>query len=147
MPHTATTNTIQDKSCLIDSSQKHLTKTKVITSSFKRSPSLTSTGMRYSTSAGSCWKRVVAVSTASCTTSRAVSSVVAAGRRPTAHPDHGGGLLGACVKAKEPSSLEATSRPLKPKTWRRGSTRRSVAWPLRQSRSSTSSWRRTARCW
>jgi hypothetical protein len=62
-----------------------------------------------------------------------------AGRRPAAHPEHGGstgnssasgnpvlqlasggGLLDACVKAKEPSSLEATSRPLKPKKWRRG---------------------------
>jgi hypothetical protein len=36
-----------DKSCLVDSSQKYLTKTKVITSAFKRSPSLISTGMGY----------------------------------------------------------------------------------------------------
>jgi hypothetical protein len=59
-----------DKSCLIDSSQKYLTKTKVITSAFKRSPSHVSTGMNYSTSAGSRWKRAATVSAASCTTSR-----------------------------------------------------------------------------
>jgi hypothetical protein len=46
-----------DKRCLINSSQKYLTKTKVITSAFKRSPSLISTGMSYSTSARSRWKR------------------------------------------------------------------------------------------
>jgi hypothetical protein len=129
-----------DKSCLIDSSQKYLTKTKVITSAFKQSPSLISTGMSYSTSAGSRWKRAATVSTTSCTTSRAASSVSAtgpaitkemvgswlcswhkhprprprpaplpphvgilaqrrhsaataatAGRKPTAHPEHGGG--------------------------------------------------------
>jgi hypothetical protein len=54
-----------DKSCLIESSQKYLTKTKVIAFAFKRSPSLISTGMSYSTSAGSRWKRAAAVSTAS----------------------------------------------------------------------------------
>jgi hypothetical protein len=55
----------KDKSCLIDSSQKYLTKTRVITSTFKRSPSLISTGMSYSTSVGSRWKRATAISTAS----------------------------------------------------------------------------------
>jgi hypothetical protein len=76
-PHTVRTNTIQDKSCFIDSSQKYLTKTKVITPAFKRSPSLISIGMSYSTSAGSHWKRAAVVATASCSTSRAASSVSA----------------------------------------------------------------------
>jgi hypothetical protein len=187
-PHIATTNTIQIRVVLINSSQKYLTKTKVITSAFKRSPSLISTGMSYSTSTGSCWKRVAAVSTTSCTTSRAASLVSAT--RPTitttarGHPPssaviarlspqppgaglpltlnmvadtgnssasgnpvlqlaNGGGLLDACVKAKEPSSLEVTSKPLKPKRWRQGSARRPAAWLLGRSRSSTNSWRRT----
>jgi hypothetical protein len=48
---------------------------------------------------------------------------------------NGGGLPDACVKAKEPSSLEATPRPLKAKKWRCGSARRPASWPLRQSRS------------
>jgi hypothetical protein len=80
-----------DKSCLIDSSQKYLTKTKVITSAFKRNPSLISTGVNYSTSAGSRWKCTTAVSTSSCTSSQAASSVSAAERRPVTHPEHGGG--------------------------------------------------------
>jgi hypothetical protein len=37
-------------------------KTKVITSAFKRGPSLMSTGMTYSTSVGSRWKRAAAIS-------------------------------------------------------------------------------------
>jgi hypothetical protein len=150
-----------DKSCLIDSSQKYLTKTKVITSAFKRSPSLISTGMNYSTSAGSCWKRAAAVSTVSCTTSRAASprrladlpltlNTVAATRNSGASDNSvlqlaNNSLLDVCVKAKEPSSLEVTSRPLKPKRWRRGSAWRSAASSLR--RSWTSSWRRITRCW
>jgi hypothetical protein len=80
-----------DKSCLIDSSQKYLTKTKVITSAFKWSPSLISTGMNYSTSARSRWKHAATVSTSSCTSFRAASSVSATGRRPVTHPEHGGG--------------------------------------------------------
>eukprot|EP00267_Zea_mays_P022289 XP_008647097.1 homeotic protein knotted-1-like [Zea mays] len=44
---------------------------------------------------------------------------------------NGGGLLDACVKVKEPSSLEATSRPLKLKRWRHDSARHSAAWPLK----------------
>jgi hypothetical protein len=68
-----------EKNCLIDSSQKYLTKTKVITSAFKQSPSLISTGMSYSTSVGSRWKRAAAVSTTSCMTSRTASLVSATG--------------------------------------------------------------------
>jgi hypothetical protein len=60
-----------DKSCSIDSSQKYLTKTKLITSAFKRNPSLISIGMSYSSSAGSRWKRAAAVFVVSCTTDRA----------------------------------------------------------------------------
>jgi hypothetical protein len=60
---------------------------------------------------------------------------------------NGGGLLDACVKVKVPPSLEATLKPLKPKRWRRDSARHSAAWTLRRSRSWTSSWRRTTRCW
>jgi hypothetical protein len=41
--------------------------------------------------------------------------------------------------------LEATSGPLKPKSWKRGGTRCPAAWPLKRSRSSTSSWRRATR--
>jgi hypothetical protein len=78
-PHTARTNTIHIRAVLINSSQKYLTKTKVITSAFKRSPSLISTCMNYSMSVGSRWKRVAAVSAMSCTTSQATSSVSAAG--------------------------------------------------------------------
>jgi hypothetical protein len=52
----------KDKSCLIDSFQKYLTKTRVITSAFKRSPSLISIGMSYLTLAGSRWKHAAAVS-------------------------------------------------------------------------------------
>jgi hypothetical protein len=143
-PHTARTKYHTDKSYLIDISQKYLTKAKVITSTVKRSPSLISTGMNYSTSAGSRWKRAAVVSTTSCTTSRAASprclaglpltlNTVAAtgnsdaGGNPMLQVANGGGLPDACVKAKESSSLEATSRPLKPKRWRRGSTRRSAA--------------------
>jgi hypothetical protein len=39
----------------------------------------------------------------------------------------GGGLLNMCTKAKEPSSLEAASKPLKPKRWRRERWSRSSA--------------------
>jgi hypothetical protein len=41
--------------------------------------------------------------------------------------------------------LEATSGPLKPKSWKRGDTWRPAVWPLKRSRSSTSSWRRATR--
>jgi hypothetical protein len=58
-----------------------------------------------------------------------------AGGIPVLQLANGSGFLEACVKAKVPSSLEATSRPLKPKRWRRGSTRRSAAWLLRRRRS------------
>jgi hypothetical protein len=118
--------------------------------------------MNYLTSAGSRWKRVAAVSTTSCTTSRAASSVsatgpaittTARGHPPSAPPGaglpltlntvattgnsgasgnpvlqlaNGGGLLEACVKVKEPSSLEATLRPSKLKRWRHDSAWRSA---------------------
>jgi hypothetical protein len=52
-PHTARANTIHIRAVFINSSQKYLTKTKVITSAFKRSPSLISTGKDYATSVGS----------------------------------------------------------------------------------------------
>jgi hypothetical protein len=99
-----------DKSCFINSSQKYLTKTKVITSAFKRSPSLISTGVNYSTSVGSRWKRTTAVSTASCTTSRAVSSVLATGPAITI----GGDVEAIKAKEMEPklSSLSTSKRSL-----------------------------------
>jgi hypothetical protein len=65
--------------------------------------------------------------------------------RPFGRLADGGGLLDACAETKEPSSLEATSGPLKPKSWKRGGTRHPAAWPLKQSRSSTSSWRHATR--
>jgi hypothetical protein len=49
---------------LINSTQKYLTKANVITSTFKWGPSLMSTGMTYSTSVVSRWKRAAAISTA-----------------------------------------------------------------------------------
>jgi hypothetical protein len=94
-PHTSKNKYCTNKSYLIDGSQKYLTKTKVITSAFKRGPSLISTGMSYSTSVGSRWKRAATVSTTSCTTSRAVSSVSATGPAVTI-----GGDVEA-IKAKE----------------------------------------------
>jgi hypothetical protein len=78
-PHTARTKYHTDKSCLIDISHKYLTKAKVITPAFKRSPSLFSTCMNYSTSAGSRWKRAATVSMMSCTTSRVASPQCLAG--------------------------------------------------------------------
>jgi hypothetical protein len=94
-PHTSKNKYCTNKSYLIDSSQKYLTKTKVITSDFKRGPSLISTGMSYSTSVGSCWKRATAVSTTSCATFRTTSSVSATGPTVTI-----GGDVEA-IKAKE----------------------------------------------
>jgi hypothetical protein len=79
--------------------------------------------MSYSTSVGSRWKRAATV------------------RLHNVLYD----LLDANAKAKESSSLEATSKLLKPKMWRHGSARRPAAWPLGRSRSSTSSWRHTTR--
>jgi hypothetical protein len=73
-PHTSKNKYCTYKSYLIDSSQKYLTKTKVITSAYKRGPSLISTGMSYSTSVGSGWKRAAVEP---CTTSRAAFSVSA----------------------------------------------------------------------
>jgi hypothetical protein len=93
--HTSKNKYCTDKSYLIDSSQKYLTKTKVITSAFKRGPSLISTGMSYSTSVGSRWKRAAAVSIASCTTPQAASLVSAIGPTVTI-----GGDVEA-IKAKE----------------------------------------------
>jgi hypothetical protein len=96
-----------DKSYLIDSSQKYLTKTKVITSAFKRSPSLISTGMSYSTSVGSRWKRAAAVSTASCMTSQTASSVSAT--RPTV-------TIGGDVEAIKSKEMEPHLSSL-PTSW------------------------------
>jgi hypothetical protein len=94
-PHTSKNKYCTDKSYLIDGSQKYLTKTKVITSAFKWGPSLISTGMSYSTSVGSRWKRAAAVSIASCTTSRAASSVSTTGPTVTVGGDT------EAIKAKE----------------------------------------------
>jgi hypothetical protein len=96
-PHTSKNKYCTDKSYLIDGSQKYLTKTKVITSAFKRGPSLISTGMSYSTSVGSRWKRVAAVSMTSCT-SRAASSVSAT--RPAV-------TVGGDVEAIKAKEMEA----------------------------------------
>jgi hypothetical protein len=54
-----------------------------------------STGMSYSTSVGSRWKRAAVVSTTSCTTSRVASSVSAAGPVVTV------GAGTEAIKAKE----------------------------------------------
>jgi hypothetical protein len=50
-----------------------------------------------------------------------------AGGNPVLQLASGGGLLNTCAKAKEPSSLEAASKPLKPKRWRRERWSRSLA--------------------
>jgi hypothetical protein len=94
-PHTSKNKYCTDKSYLTDSSQKYLTKTKVIASAFKCGPSLISTSMSYSTSVGPHWKRATVVSTTSCTTSRTASSVSATGPTVTI-----GGDVEA-IKAKE----------------------------------------------
>jgi hypothetical protein len=101
-PHTSKNKYCTDKSYLIDSSQKYLTKTKVITSAFKRGPSLISTGMSYSTSVGSRWKRVASVSTTSCMTSRTASSVSAIGPTVTI----GGDIEAIRAKEMEAQKME-----------------------------------------